>query len=152
MVVEGLGKKIEKLTTKLEVAKATKDIPTLGRLPAGVIRKGTVAGQHYEWTAWVDGAPFMVYHFYWTMGEDIEPRWDIGDSCYRVVIKGDPPLEVRLMGGAEADGRRPFLGLPWTGTGRRHRRAGGLRRQARRGHPSRPGRRTTAWPGAPVIG
>lgn len=111
MVVEGLGKKIEKLTTRLEVAKATQDIP----YPNGVIRKGTVAGQHYEWTAWVDGEPFMVYHFYWTMGEHIEPRWDNGDSCYRVVIKGNPPMEVRVMGGVDADGRRPFHGLPWTG-------------------------------------
>ena len=111
MVVEGLGKKIEKLTTRLEVAKATQDIP----YPNGIIRKGTVAGQHYEWTAWVEGAPFMVYHFYWTMGENIEPRWDNGDSCYRVVMQGNPPMEVRLMGAVEADGRRPFHGLPWTG-------------------------------------
>jgi hypothetical protein len=111
LVVEGLGKKIEKLTTRLEVAKATQDIP----YPNGVIRKGTVAGQHYEWTAWVDGSPFMVYHFYWTMGENIEPRWDNGDSCYRVVMKGNPPMEVRVMGGVDADGRRPFHGLPWTG-------------------------------------
>jgi len=110
MVVEGLGKKIERLTTNLEVAKATKDIP----YPNGVIRAGTVAGQHYEWTAWVDGAPLITYHFYWTMGYDIEPRWDNGESCYKVVIKGDPPLELRLMGGMEADGRRPFHGLPWT--------------------------------------
>jgi hypothetical protein len=111
MVVEGLGKKLEKLTTKLEVAKATKDIP----YPNGVIREGTVAGQHYEWTGWVDGKPFITYHFYWTMGYDMEPRWDNGDSCYRVVIEGDPPLEMRLMGGEASDGRRPFLGLPWTG-------------------------------------
>ena len=110
MVVESLGKTIEKLTTRLEVAKATQDIP----YPNGVIRTGTVAGQHYEWTAWVEGAPFMTYHFYWTMGEHIDPLWDNGDSCYRVVIEGDPPLEMRLMGGVAADGRRPFLGLPWT--------------------------------------
>jgi 2,4-diaminopentanoate dehydrogenase len=117
MVVEGLGKKIEKVTTKLEVAAATKDIPyTLGEgiSGGGVIRKGTVAGQHFEWTAWVDGAPLMVYHFYWTMGYDIEPKWDNGESCYRVVMHGNPPLEVRVMGGMEADGRRPFHGLPWT--------------------------------------
>jgi 2,4-diaminopentanoate dehydrogenase len=116
MVVEGLGKKIEKLTTRLEVSKATKDIPyTVGEgHPGGVIRKGTVAGQHFEWTAWVDGAPFMVYHFYWTMGDDIDPKWDNGDSHYRVVMHGNPPLEVRVMGGVDTDGRRPFYGLPWT--------------------------------------
>ena len=116
MVVEGLGKKIEKLTTRLEVSRATQDIPyTVGEgHPGGVIRKGTVAGQHFEWTAWVDGAPFMIYHFYWVMGDDVEPKWNNGDSCYRVVMHGNPPLEVRVMGGVDSDGRRPFYGLPWT--------------------------------------
>jgi hypothetical protein len=111
LVIESLGKKIEKLTTRFEVARATADIP----YPNGVIRAGTVGGQHYEWTAWVEGKPFMTYHFYWTMGTEIEPRWDNGESCYRVVINGDPPLEMRLMGTEAADGRRPFHGLPWTG-------------------------------------
>jgi hypothetical protein len=110
MVVEGLGKKIDDLTTRLELATATKDIPH----PGGIIRAGTVAGQHFEWTAWSDGAPLIVYHFYWTMGDDIEPRWENGDSQYRVVIEGDPPLELSLMGATAPDGRRPFLGLPWT--------------------------------------
>lgn len=117
MVAEGLGKKIEKVTTKLEVAQATQDIPySLGiGLPiSGTIRTGTVAGQHYEWTAWVEGRPLITYHFYWTMGEHVEPRWDI-DSRYQVVIEGDPPLELRLMSRPGADGVRPFLGLPWTG-------------------------------------
>jgi hypothetical protein len=117
MVAEGLGKTIEKVTTKLEVAKATQDIPYSvgeGLSVSGVIRKGTVAGQHYEWTAWVEGAPLITYHFYWTMGDNVEPKWDI-DSRYQVVIEGDPPLEVRLMARPDANGVRPFLGLPWTG-------------------------------------
>jgi len=117
LVAEGLGKKIEKVTTKLEVAKATQDIPYslgIGLPVSGTIREGTVAGQHYEWTAWADGKPLITYHFYWTMGEHVEPRWDI-DSRYQVVIEGDPPLEVRLMSRPDADGVRPFLGLPWTG-------------------------------------
>lgn len=111
MVVEGLGKKIERLTTNFEVARATQDIP----YPNGVIRAGTVGGQHYEWTAWVDGKPFMTYRTIWTMGEHVEPRWDTSESCYRIVIEGDPPLEMKLMGGEEADGGRHFHGLPWTG-------------------------------------
>jgi hypothetical protein len=111
MVVEGLGKTIEKVTTDLEVAKATQDIP----YDTGTIRKGMVGGQHFTWTAWVDGAPFLSYHFYWTMGQHLDPLWDNGDSCYRVRIKGDPPLELKLMGAEAEDGRTPFLGLPWTG-------------------------------------
>lgn len=117
MVAEGLGKTIEKVTTRLEVAKATKDIPYsvgIGLPNTGLIREGTVAGQHFEWTAWSDGKPLIVYHFYWTMGEDVEPKWDL-DSRYQVVIEGDPALEVRLMARPGPDGVRPFLGLPWTG-------------------------------------
>jgi hypothetical protein len=118
MVIEGLGKKIEKLTTNFEVARATQDIPyTLGEgiLGGGVIKQGAVGGQHYEWTAWVDGKPFMTYHTIWTIGPHVEPCWDTSESCYRIVIKGDPPLEMKLLGGEEADGARHFHGLPWTG-------------------------------------
>jgi hypothetical protein len=117
MVAEGVGKTIEKVTTRLEVAKATQDIPYslgIGLPDTGVVRKGTVAGQHYEWTAWSDGKPLITYHFYWTMGEHVEPKWDL-DSRYQVVIEGDPALECRLMAAPGPDGVRPFLGLPWTG-------------------------------------
>ncbi len=110
LIADGLGKKIDNLTTKLEVATANKDIP----YPGGIIRAGTVAGQHYEWTAWVEGAPLITYHFYWTMGYDIEPRWDFGDSRYKLVLDGNPPLELNLSAREDTDGRRPFLGLPWT--------------------------------------
>ena len=117
MIADALGVEIEDVTSKLEVAKATQDIPyTLGegRTGGGVVRKGTVGGQHYEWTAWRKGKPLVVYHFYWSMGANIEPKWDI-DSRYQVTIDGDPPLEVRLMSPPGPDGVRPFFGLPWTG-------------------------------------
>ena len=117
MIATALGKEIEDVTSKFEIARATKDIPyTLGegRTGGGVIKTGTVGGQHYEWTAIVDGKPLITYHFYWSMGADIEPQWDI-DSRYQVTIDGDPPLELRLMARPDADGTRPFLGLPWTG-------------------------------------
>ena len=111
MLAKGLGKEIEKVTVKFEVSKAKKDIEHL----YGVVRAGTVGGQHYEWTAWCEGAPLIVYHFYWQLGPDLDPLWEEGEDCYRVRIKGDPPLECRLMGGKDSDGRHPFLGLPWTG-------------------------------------
>ena len=117
MLAKGLGKTIEKVTTRLEVSKATKDIPYslgIGQPNTGVVRKGTVGGQHYEWTAWADGKPLIIYHFYWSMGADIDPQWDI-DSRYQVTIIGDPGCEVRLTGLPDINGDRPFLGLRWTG-------------------------------------
>jgi hypothetical protein len=111
MVAEALGTTIEKITTKLEVAAAKQDIPYLN----GVIRAGTVAGQHYEWTGWARGAPLIVYHCFWTMGDqNIEPQWQAGDSRYRVVIEGNPPLELNLGVPAGPDGTRTYQGLPWT--------------------------------------
>ena len=110
LVVEGLGKTIENLTETHEIATARRDIP----YPGGVIRAGTVAGQHWEWTAWADGAPLIVYHLYYVMGDDMDPAWHLGDSRHRIVIEGDPPLELTLMASAAPDGRHPFLGITWT--------------------------------------
>lgn len=111
MIAEALGKEIEKVTVKFEVSKALKDI----KHQFGEVKAGTVGGQHYEWTAWCEGAPLVVYHFYWQLGEDLDPLWEQGEAMYRVRIHGDPPLECHLMGQKDADGRHPFLGLPWTG-------------------------------------
>lgn len=111
MIAEALGKEIEKVTVKFEVSKAKKDI----KHAFGEVKAGTVGGQHYEWTAWCEGAPFIVYHFYWQLGEDLDPLWEEGEEMYRVRIHGDPPLECHLMAQKDTDGRRPFIGLPWTG-------------------------------------
>jgi hypothetical protein len=110
MVVEALGKKIGNVTTKLEVAAATRDIVH----PRGVVKAGTVAGQHYEWTAWVDGAPFMTYHFYWTVGkQDMEPRWDSGEAGYRIIIEGNPSMDVTIRRPTAVDGNVRYISL-WT--------------------------------------
>ena len=111
MIAEALGKEIEEVTVKFEVSTALKDI----KHAYGEVKKGNVGGQHYEWTAWCEGAPLVVYHFYWQLGEDLDPLWEQGEAMYRVRIHGDPPLECQLMGQKDADGRHPFLGLPWTG-------------------------------------
>lgn len=111
MLVEGLGKEIENVTTEIKLSTAKHDI----RYGADVIEAGTVAGQEYEWTAWVDGKPFVVYHCVWKMGdEDVEPKLDCSASGYRVVLEGDPPMELNLAGTAERNGGRLFLGIPWT--------------------------------------
>jgi hypothetical protein len=110
LVAEALGKTIDDVTTKLEVASAKKDIP----YPGGVVRAGTVAGQHYEWTGWSGGAPLITYHFYWKMGDqDLSENWDCGESGYRIVIEGNPPMELRMPQPTTTEGGVRYISL-WT--------------------------------------
>jgi hypothetical protein len=109
MVVEALGKSIDRMETSLELATAPRDIA----YPGGTIPKGSVAGQHYEWTAIVEGKPLITFHCFWKLGDDIEPRWDCGASGYRVRIEGDPPLQMTLSG-VGPDGQPSYPGLSLT--------------------------------------
>lgn len=111
MIATALGKEIEEVTVKFEVSTALKDISH----EFGEVKKGTVGGQHYEWTGWCEGKPLVVYHFYWQLGTDLDPLWEVGEDRYRIRILGDPSLEVGVMSAESEDGKRPFLGLPWTG-------------------------------------
>jgi hypothetical protein len=111
MIAEALGKEIEEVTVKFEVSTALKDITH----EFGEVKKGTVGGQHYEWTAWCEGKPLVVYHFYWQLGTDLQPLWEVGEDRYRIRILGDPGMEVGVMSNDTGNGKRPFLGLPWTG-------------------------------------
>ena len=110
MVLAGLGKQVEDLTETHEIAVARNDIP----YPGGVIRKGTVAGQHWEWTMWTDGKPVLVYHLYYFLGNDTEPQWNLGESRHRIVFEGNPNMEVTLKATPDADGVSHFLGITWT--------------------------------------
>jgi len=110
LVAEALGKTIDDVTTNLEVAAARKDI----RYPGGVVRAGTVAGQHYEWTGWSDGVPLITYHFFWKMGdEDLTENWACGDPGYRIVIEGNPPMELRMPQPVKTDHDARYISL-WT--------------------------------------
>lgn len=110
LVAEAMGKKISKLTTSLEVAAATRDIA----YPGGIVKAGTVAGQHYEWTGWVDDAPFITYHFYWKMGDhDVEPKWNCGEPGYRIVIEGNPPMQLIIPRPTTTDHDSRYISL-WT--------------------------------------
>lgn len=112
MIVEGLGKTIEKVTTAVTVAPALKDVAT----SEGVVAAGTVAAQHHEWTAWVDGKPFVVFHELYTLGDEyVGPDWAFGRNRYRIILEGDPPTELTLEGGAAPDGSHaPHPGYTWT--------------------------------------
>lgn len=111
VIAAALGKTIEKVTADVEIGVANKDISH----PYGVVKAGTLGGQHHIWTAWCDGAPLIVFHAYYTMGDgNAEPDWKCGDNHYRVRIKGDPPTELVLEGGVMPDGSHAHPGYIWT--------------------------------------
>lgn len=122
VIAEGLGRTVEKVTVdKIDIATATADIHYTGTetsdIPGvrGVVKAGTVAGQHHRWTAWSDGVPLITFHAKYTMGDDdIEPAWNFGDSHYLLVIEGDPPTELVLRAGQGPDGHPAYLGYTWT--------------------------------------
>ena len=159
MVVEGMGKTVDKVTTEVELGLATRDIPYEGTedmdMPGlkGVIKKGTVAAQHHKVTAWADNKPFMTLHEMYSFIEHdaIEPKpdWD-GYYHYRVVIEGDPGTELILRGIADAQGepRVPRLHLDRDGTRERDSRR--LRRRAGVHEPQRTRTDALAGPGTPV--
>ncbi|GBG39245.1 NAD(P)H-dependent amine dehydrogenase family protein [Mycobacterium montefiorense] len=126
MIVEGMGKTVEKYTTEVELGSATRDIPFEGGetsdMPGfkGVIKKGTVARQHHKWTAWVDGRPLIVFHEIYTMDtfDAIEPREDWPQHYhYRIVIEGDSSTELILQGAQDPDGCYALPGYTWTAMG-----------------------------------
>jgi len=116
MIADGLGVTIDEVTAaEVKAAVATEDIPhELGAIP-----RGTVAAQHHEWTAWVDGRPLIVFHaIYLTSSPDkIEPSWDWGKTRYRIVFEGDPPSELTLEGVEKPDGSMAHPGYDWTAMG-----------------------------------
>lgn len=115
MIADGLGVTIDEVTANLTAATATRDIAhELGAIPCG-----TIAAQHHEWTAWVNGSPLIVFHAIYTAGgpDSLEPAWDWGKTRYRIVIEGDPPCELTLAGAAGPDGKMSHPGYTWTAMG-----------------------------------
>lgn len=108
MIADGLGVEIERIAVELEAAVASQDVPH----QSGVIARGTVAAQHHQWSAMVDGKPRIVFHAqYWTGSADhLDPSWDFGRTRYHIVIEGDPPTELVLQG---AHGHA-HAGYDWT--------------------------------------
>lgn len=126
MIVDGLGKTVDKYTTDVDLGVAARDIHFEGGpesdMPGfkGVIKKGQVASQHHKWTTWVDNKPFITFHEMYTMDEydAIEPQPDWGGHYhYRIVIDGDEPTELILQAPPDPQGNYRKPGYTWTAMG-----------------------------------
>ena len=81
-------------------------------IPAGRVPAGTMAALRFEVQAIVKGRPAIVLEHVTRLRDDLAPEWPQppGSGCYRVIIKGNPSLNVDLTLAAD-DGDHNTGGL-----------------------------------------
>ncbi len=128
MVADGLGASLDRLETSLETALAEQDLKTA----SGIVKTGTVAGQHWTWSGIIGEKVRLVHETVWRMHSTVAPHWATGK--HSVTIKGNPGMHLEfdadyVTDGLEATamhavnaiplvvealpGIRSFLDLPW---------------------------------------
>jgi hypothetical protein len=108
MLAAGLGFELDAYDHRHEFALAKRDV----QIHAGLIKKGQVAGQHFEYTGLVNEQAVIQFKTYWKMSRDIEPSWPYDATIeYTVEVEGDPSVRCSLTA-IDADTNEP--GLVWT--------------------------------------
>ncbi len=111
MVVEGLGKTVDRFAMDFDVARARRDL----HVRSGTVPAGTVGGMRFVWTAWVDEQPLVVFRTFWKMDDDLDPDWGYGSIKYSLVIDGDPSVEMNFESAhTHPDGDEGYWGRVWT--------------------------------------
>jgi hypothetical protein len=109
LLAAGLGFTIDSFRTSHEYALTLEDSPTV----PGLIKKGHVGGQHFNYEAIANGRTVIEFKTYWRMAEKLTPAWDqpMKGLTYVVEIDGNPGVRCVF----EPVGERPAeLGLIWT--------------------------------------
>ena len=108
MLAAGLGFELDGYEHHHEFAVAKKDVP----IHAGLIKKGHVAGQHFEYIGMVEGRPVIEFQTYWKMSREIDKDWPYDAALqYTVEVQGDPSVRCTL---SPIDSERTESGLEWT--------------------------------------
>jgi hypothetical protein len=90
MVADALGVKLDEIKEKTVRELAKEDLETA----AGTVKKGTVAGQHWEWAGMAGGEKIIVHETVWRMHESVAPDWPTGD--HSVTVEGEPRMHVEF--------------------------------------------------------
>jgi len=114
LVAQGLGLEIDEYDKTHEFALATRDIEVqldLGRR-TGIVRKGHVGGQHFNYIGRKNGRTVIDFQTIWKMGKDVEPDWPFEERwAYHVRIEGDPDLKLTFTCGSPDGHDSAKLGL-----------------------------------------
>ena len=101
MLAAGLGFEIQPFRTSHEYALTTEDSYTT----PGLIRKGHVGGQHFNYEALVGDRTVIEFKTYWRMADKLTPGWNqpMAGLTYIIEIEGDPGVRCPF----EPVGERP---------------------------------------------
>jgi hypothetical protein len=130
MVADGMHLDVTEIASTQELAIAEQELETA----SGIVRKGTVAGQHWRWAGLTaDGVERIAHETVWRMHHSVAPEWATGNHA--ITFKGAPMMHLEfppnygmsdgLLGTAmhavnaipyvveASPGIQTFLDLPW---------------------------------------
>ena len=90
LVADGLEIELDEIVDSLERSYAPTDLETA----AGIVRQGTIAGQHYKWAGMHRGHEAVVHETFWRMHESVSPDWPEGK--HSVEIKGEGHMKIEF--------------------------------------------------------
>lgn len=92
VVADALGMPFDEIVSGGEFAAASHDT----EIAAGVVPKGTIAGQRVTVSGLRGGKPFLEFHAHWYCTTDLEADWDLGATGWRITVDGDSPMDITL--------------------------------------------------------
>jgi hypothetical protein len=93
LLASELSLPLDNVVSSGETATATERV----EIAAGAyIEKGTVAAQRITVAGMRDGKPLLRFRAHWFCAMDIEPRWTLGETGWRVTVEGDTPFDISI--------------------------------------------------------
>ena len=90
MVADGIGMHLDSIDTRFSRVLAPSDL----QVAAGLIPKGSVAGQRWEWAGIANGKKRIVHETIWRMHDTIGEQWPRGS--HSISIKGQPNMFLQF--------------------------------------------------------
>lgn len=90
MVADGLDLKLDRVSLKRTLALAQRNLST----GSGTVKKGTVAGQRWEWAGWVGRKKLITHETVWRIHGSAAKDWPDGD--HSVTVSGEPNINISL--------------------------------------------------------
>jgi 2,4-diaminopentanoate dehydrogenase len=90
MVADGIGLTLTSIDTRCSRALAPRDL----QVAAGLIPKGSIAGQRWEWAGTVNGKKRIVHETIWRVHDTIADHWPRGG--HSITIKGQPNMYLEF--------------------------------------------------------